>query len=162
MPHSSSITKEDFTEVAAEGSLYECKPSPELIAAFEKKATKVVCSNDEILFRDGEHGDCIYLVLAGEVALLLPLTSTDVMGFRAQSGSFLGLPAAFSLEPFSMTAIGWEGTELAVMSRDRFKDLIGTSPTLALDVLKILAAEARAARAAIAHAVPVEPSQRKS
>jgi CRP-like cAMP-binding protein len=145
-------TKQDFSEVAVDGSLYECKASPDLIAAFEKRAIKVICSENQVLFSNGEPGRCVYLVLAGEVGLLLPLTSMDGMGFRAQSGSFVGLPAAFSNEPYSMTAVARKGAEFAMMSRDRFCDLIATSPTLSLDVLRILAAETRAARIAIVEA----------
>ena len=145
-------TKQSFNEVAVDGSLYECKASPELIAAFEERAIKVICSEDQVLFNNGEPGKCVYLVITGEVGLLLPLTSMDGMGFRARSGSFVGLPAAFSNEPYSMTAVAQRGAQFAVMSRDKFCDLIATSPILSLDVLRILAAETRAARIAIVEA----------
>ena len=145
-------TTQDFSEVAVDGSLYDCKASADLIAAFEKRAIKVICSENQVLFSNGEPGRCVYLVLAGEVDLFLPLTSMDRMGFRAQSGSFVGLPAAFSNEPYSMTAVARKGAEFAMMSRDRFLDLIATNPTLSLDVLRILAAETRAARIAIVEA----------
>jgi hypothetical protein len=109
------ITKRGFREVAPEGSLYECKASPGLVAAFESRAIKVLCSENDVLFSNGEPGKCVYLVLAGEVALFLPLTPMDGMGFRAQSGCFLGLPAAFSNEHYSMTAVARKGAEV-----DRF------------------------------------------
>jgi CRP-like cAMP-binding protein len=131
---------------------YEYTASLDLIAAFEKSAVQVICSESQVLFNAGEPGSCIYLVRAGEVRLMLPLTPMDGMGFRARAGSFVGLPAAFSNEPYSMTAAACEGAELAVMSREKFSDLIASSPALALDVLKILAAETRAARIAIVEA----------
>ena len=152
MPDSVPITKQEFSEVAVDGSLYECKASPDLIAAFEERAIKVICSENQVLFGNGEPGRCVYLVLTGEVGLFLPLTSMDGMGFRAQSGSFVGLPSAFSNEPYSMTAVARKGAELAAMSRDKFCDLIGTSPMLSIDVLRILAAETRTARIAIVEA----------
>jgi len=83
---------------------------------------------------------------------MLPLTPMDGMGFRARAGSFVGLLAAFSNEAYSMTAVAREDTQLAVMSRERFCDLIASTQTLALEVLKILAAETRAARIAIVEA----------
>jgi hypothetical protein len=49
-----------------------------------------------------------------------------------------------------MTAMAWKGAELRVMSRERFCDMIAANPALSLDVLRILAAETRAARIAIA------------
>ncbi len=144
--------KEDFDEVAVELDVSECKAGPELIAAFEKSAIKVVCSDVQTLFMKGEPGKCVYLVLTGEIGLVLPLSSTDEMRFRARSGSLVGLPAAFSNGPYSMTAIVWKGAELAVMSRDRFCDMVASSPALSRDVLRILAAETRAARIAIVDA----------
>jgi len=152
MLDSAPITRQNFIEVTVDGSLYECKASPGLIAAFEKRAIKVICSENQVLFSNGEPGRCVYLVLTGEIGLLLPLTSMDGMGFRAQSGSLVGLPAAFSNGAYSMTAVARNGAELAVMSRDKFCDLIRTSPMLSLDVLRILAAETRAARIAIVEA----------
>jgi hypothetical protein len=58
-----------------------------------------------------------------------------------------------------MTAIAWKGTELAVISREKFVDMIATNSQLSLDALKILAAETRAARIAI---VEAEVGRRKS
>jgi CRP-like cAMP-binding protein len=137
------------TEVTKGEPFYECVASAELAAAFEYRAIKIVCSENQILFRRGDPGSSVYLVLGGEVRLALPLDGTDGMGFRAAAGAFIGLPAAFSNEPYSMSAFAREGAALALMSREKFCDLIASSPALSMDVLKILAAETRAARIAI-------------
>jgi CRP-like cAMP-binding protein len=158
MPDSFPVTQAAFTN-AFDESFYECQGSLELIAAFKKNALQLVCSENQILFRQAERGDFVYLVLTGEMGLLLPLSSKDGMGFRARAGSFVGLPAAFSNAPYSMTAIAWQGTELAVMRRDKFVDLIATNSQLSLDVLKILAAETRAARLAV---IEAETGRRRS
>ena len=84
-------SKRDFSEIAVDGTLHECKASLDLIAAFEGSAIKIICSENQVLFSNGESGQCVYSVLAGEVGLFLPLTSMDGMGFRAQAGSFVGL-----------------------------------------------------------------------
>lgn len=158
MVTSTSDNRQNCTDVAAEGSLYECKASPDLMATFEKGAVKILCSANEVLFNYGEPGKCVYLVVAGDVDLFLPLSSgQDEMAFRAQPGSFVGLPAAFSNEPYSMTAKAREGAQVAVMGRDKFCNLIASSPALALDVLRILAAETRAARIAIVEAGAARP-----
>lgn len=139
------ISKQEFD--ASEPALSEHKATPELISQFSQKAIKVVCKQDEVLFKMGEPVTSVYLVRAGEVGLMMPVSHTHaMMGFRAESGSLVGLPAAFSNAPYSMTAVAWKGTELGVMSRERFIDMIATNPTLSLDVLKILAAETRSAR----------------
>jgi CRP-like cAMP-binding protein len=139
-------------QIESADSLYDCKASPLLIGAFEKRAIKVACAENEVLFREGEPGKCVYLILAGEIGLFLPLTPMERMGFRARSGAFVGLPAAFSNESYSMAAIARKGTQVALMSRDKFCDLVAADPVLALDVLRILAAETRAARITIVEA----------
>ena len=135
-----------------DASLYDCKASPELTKAFERRATKIVCTESQLLFKQGEQGDCVYLVLAGQVDLFLPLTLMDGMGFQALPGAFVGLPAAFSDSRYSMTAVAGKDAGVAVMSRDKLCDLLAADPVLAMDVLRILAAETRAARITIVEA----------
>ena len=146
------LTKAKYDAMAVEPSLSETTASPEFLTAFNKRAVQVSCNDDEVLFRIGEPGTSVYLVRSGEVGLVLPVSDTEGIGFRAKAGSLVGLPAAFSNEPYSMTAIAWRGSEIAVMSRERFCDLIASDHALSLDVLKILAAETRAARIAIVEA----------
>jgi CRP-like cAMP-binding protein len=146
------LTRDQFDAMSVEPSFFECLVSLELKAAFSRKAVQVTCSNDEVLFQVGEPGTSVYLVRSGEVGLILPASDTDGIGFRAKAGSLVGLPAAFSNESYSMAAIAWKGSDIAVMSRDRFCDLIASNSAFSLDVLKILAAETRAARAAIVEA----------
>jgi len=152
MLNSLPITQQDFASIVVEPSLSEFMGCPEFLAAFNKKAVAVKCTADEVLFQTGEPGNSVYLVRSGEVGLILPVGDKDGIGFRAKPGSLVGLPAAFSSERYSMTAIAWKGSEVSVMSRDRFCDLIASSPALSLNVLKILAAETRAARVAIVEA----------
>lgn len=138
--------------IDGDGALYECKASSDLAAAFKSRSSTIVCSDEVLLFSYGEPGRCVYLVLTGEVGLFLPLNSMDGMGFSAQAGAFLGLPAAFSSEPYSMAAVAHKGAEVAVMNREKFCDLVASDPVFALDVLRILAAETRAARITIVEA----------
>ena len=145
-------TQQDFEVIAVEPSLADFSPGPELVAAFNRKAVQVTCNSDEVLFQIGEPGTSVYLVRSGEVGLILPVADKEGIGFRAKPGSLVGLPAVFSNERYSMTAIAWKGSEVSVMSRDRFCDLVASSPALSLDVLKVLAAETRAARVAIVDA----------
>jgi CRP-like cAMP-binding protein len=52
-------------------------------------------------------------------------------------------------ELHSLSAFGREGAVLAAMGREKFCDMVARNPALALDVLKILASETRAARIAM-------------
>lgn len=142
------ISKLDF-DSSSPKLLSEHKATPELIFAFSKKSTHVLCTEDKVLFERGEAADAVYLVKTGEVGLMMLISETRAVGFRAGAGSLVGLPAAFSNEPYSMTAIAWKGAEIGVMSRERFCDMIAANPALSIDVLKILADETRSARLAI-------------
>ena len=51
-----------------------------------------------------------------------------------------------------MTAVARKGSELGVMSRERFCDMLASDPAFSRDVLRILAAETRAARIAMVEA----------
>ena len=53
-----------------------------------------VITQDGILFRQGQRGDCLYFVKWGEVALTM-LAGNKEIRIRAGKGSLLGLPAVF-------------------------------------------------------------------
>jgi CRP-like cAMP-binding protein len=72
-----------------------------------------------------------------------------VMCFPAQSGSLLGLPAVVANEPYTLTAIAREGSEVKFVTHDDYEDITRAQPSLALMVLQVLAHEVRAARQAL-------------
>lgn len=140
---------QSFDEASVQPNLSEYKASPELAANFYQRATTILCPRGDVLFQKGEPGRNVYLIRSGEVALMLSLSPRRAMGFRADAGSLVGLPAAFSSQPYSMTAVVWKEADLAVMSREDFCAMVASNPALAFDVLKILAAETRSARITI-------------
>ena len=136
-------------EFSNEVSFYDEIASPELLSNFSKHARTIRCEHDDVLFRTGEVAKEVYLLLSGHVALTIPLSNKRAMEFRADGGALLGLPAAFSNQPYSMTAVASKDSEIAVIGREEFCRLIASDSALSLDVLRILAAETRAARLAI-------------
>ena len=80
---------------------------------------------------------------------MLPLAEGSAIGFHAGSGSLIGLPAAFTGEPYSTTAVALTKLEMAVMEPDKFCRMVESSPLISLEVLRILAGETRAVRLAI-------------
>jgi CRP-like cAMP-binding protein len=75
-------------------------------------------------------------VKSGEVALMLPVSEESAASFRVLAGTLVGLPAVFSNEPYSMTAIAWKGSEVEEMSCENFNEMIASDPTLSLAVLR--------------------------
>ena len=136
-------------ELSDEVSFYDQIASPQLLSSFNEHARTIRYEHDDVLFRTGEAAQKVYLLLSGQVALTIPFSNQRAMEFRADNGALLGLPAAFSNQPYSMTAVASKGSEIAVIGREEFCRLIASNPALSLDVLRILAAETRAARLAI-------------
>lgn len=133
----------------ASAELSHNKATPALISEFSQRATKLLCTRKIVLFERGEPAKQVYLVRSGRVELTMPITSDEAMAFRAAEGSIVGLPAAFSNEPYSLTALAYRGAELEEMDRRQFWEMLISKPALSLDVLKILASETRSARIAI-------------
>ena len=135
--------------VSTESELSVHKATAELMAEFSRTATKLSCTRKTVLFQQGEAASSVYLVRSGDVILTMPISLAQALAFRATEGSIVGLPATFGNEPYSMTAVAEEHTELERMGRDQFWQMLIKRPALSLDVLRILAAETRSARIAI-------------
>jgi CRP-like cAMP-binding protein len=71
------------------------------------------------------------------------------MSITLHPGSLLGLPALIGNEPYTMTALAEKDAELGFVTREDFNSLMLTDPSLAVRVLRVLAAEVRTARHAI-------------
>lgn len=138
-----------LAEVSEHPLLSDFKPSRELMSRFIERAVIMTYPRDKVLFRVGEAASRVYLILNGEVELLLPLNKQSAIPFRADYGSLIGVPAAYGSSPYSMMAVVSKRTELAELGRQEFCKLVLDTPSFAMDVLKTLAAETLSARLAI-------------
>jgi CRP-like cAMP-binding protein len=123
---------------------------PVLIQGLEKQSTPISCSEDLVLFRQGDAPIGLYILKSGKVTLTMSsLDGKEIVSTKAAAGSLLGLPGLIGNEPYTLTAIALTGAQLAFVARDSFTALMRTDPLLALKVLQVLAAEVRSARSAI-------------
>jgi CRP-like cAMP-binding protein len=104
-------------------------------------------TQDGILFRQGQRGDCLYFVKWGEVSLTL-LAGNKEIRIRAGKGSLLGLPAVFGNQPYTMTAKATWNAEIFKLSSNAFTELLNKEPRMKEVVLQVLAGEVRAIRQA--------------
>ncbi len=122
----------------------------ELIDALAKRSATVSCSEDRVLFRQGASPDGIFILRRGRATVTMQsATGGLIMSITAFPGSLLGLPALVGNEPYTLTATAHKDAELGYVSREDFSSLMLTDPTIAMRVLKVLAAEVRTARHAI-------------
>jgi CRP-like cAMP-binding protein len=123
---------------------------PALIQALEGRSNSIVCSDDRVLFRQGEIPEGLYILDKGEATLTMNTpTGASILSTQAAAGSLLGLPGLIGNEPYTLTALARTGAVLSFVSRDDFAALMQTDPMLSLKVLQVLAAEVRSARNAI-------------
>jgi CRP-like cAMP-binding protein len=65
-------------------------------------------------------------------------------------GALLGLPALIGDKPYTMTAVAKAGAQVGFITRNTFSALMLSDPLLSLMILRVMAAELRSARIAIA------------
>jgi CRP-like cAMP-binding protein len=122
----------------------------ELIEALEKRSSTVMCAESRSLFVQGGKPAGLYILRKGSASLTMASpTGGSLMSITLHPGSLLGLPALIGNEPYTMTATAEKDAELGFVTREDFNSLMLTDPSLAVRVLRVLAAEVRTARHAI-------------
>ncbi|HUA99636.1 MAG TPA: cyclic nucleotide-binding domain-containing protein [Terracidiphilus sp.] len=123
---------------------------PELVQALWLQSTPVDCSDDRLLFRQGEAANGLYVVGGGEATLTMDSLDGDtILSIQTTAGSLLGLPGLVGGQPYSLTAVARAGAKIGYIGRDEFTAFMQGNPTQAFKILQVLAAEVSAARRAI-------------
>lgn len=105
---------------------------------------------DGILFRQGDSPHFVFFVKSGEVTLTMMADGKPASQFRAREGCLLGLPAVVAGQPYTMTAQANSDSTILSIAAEVFLELASSGPGLRNVVLRILAAEVRQARQALA------------
>lgn len=127
---------------------------PLLFEAIVVLANPVPCPNDTVLFRQGDECSGLFTLKSGGATLEMDCENGEVCAeFAADGGSLLGLPAVLSGEKYSLTTVALRGSDVGFVKRNDFLDLMNSSPALSLGALQVMAAETRAARAALIDAL---------
>lgn len=93
----------------------------------------------EALFRTGEPGKEMYLVVEGKIDVKVGDKTVETVGLHGVVGEM----ALIDRSPRSATAIAATAAEVAVIDRDVFLTLVGESPAFSLYVMKLMAARIR-------------------
>jgi CRP-like cAMP-binding protein len=122
----------------------------ELIDALEKRSSPLTCSEDRVLFTQGDAPHGLYILHGGDAFLTMAGPSGEpILCMQPFNGSLLGLPALIGNEPYSLTAQANKGASFSYVNRDDFQKLLEEEPLLPMKILHVLAAEVRAARLAL-------------
>lgn len=100
----------------------------------------------EVVFREGEPADNMYVVLQGEVEVLL---KGEPLGAELPGG-ILGEMAMINAKHRSATAVALQKSTLARINREQFRQSIIKNPDCALHVMAVLANRLRIANMLLA------------
>jgi signal transduction histidine kinase len=115
-----------------------------VISAVAGKCRPITFEAGQIVFREGEQGDRLFIVTAGEVEVWKHYFGEDAgLLFRYGPGRFFGEMALVDELPRSATAVAATDSELLFLHRDDFRDLVEEYPPLALSVMRSLSAIVR-------------------
>jgi len=113
---------------------------------FRKETDTLQLAPGDFLFREGEKGDKMYVLLEGEVDIFLG----DFVFETAGSGSLLGEMALIDDSPRTANAVAKKSSKLAQIDRRRFHFLVQQTPHFSTHVMKILADRLRHMNAVMA------------
>ena len=101
----------------------------------------------EIIFREGEPGDSLYLVGQGCVKIAKAADGVDheILDYVDQ-GNFFGATALLAGEPHSTTATAVEATLIGALTENTFQEILALSPSrLHMNFLRAITARVRSA-----------------
>jgi CRP/FNR family transcriptional regulator, cyclic AMP receptor protein len=86
----------------------------------------------DTVFKEGEPGDQMYVVIEGEVDIIVHDKVVETVGIE----NFLGEMALIDEQPRSATAVAKTDCTLAPINQNRFKFLVQQTPHFALHLMK--------------------------
>lgn len=101
-------------------------------------------TSGEFIFREGEQGDALFIVLSGEVLVWKHYGYDDAnLLARYQPGRIFGEMALVDELPRSATAVAARDSEVLYLKRSDFTGLVQTYPALAMSIMRSLSAIVR-------------------
>lgn len=94
-----------------------------------------------VLFRSGQPCRGAFLIHSGQVALFLEPSSSLYPARTVGPGFVVGLPATFSGEAYSLTAVAKSRCRLDFISRRRLLILLQENPEAGFQILRLLSEE---------------------
>jgi signal-transduction protein with cAMP-binding, CBS, and nucleotidyltransferase domain len=118
-------------------TLFKGLPAAELRALAERTTARTLPA-DSVVFREGDPGDSLYLILSGKVKILLhDANGKEFVVDVRNAGQYLG-EMMLDGSPRSATVTTVEACEFGVLSRDDFKDVLAEHPEVAMHLIRNL------------------------
>lgn len=99
----------------------------------------IAIQSGEHLFREGDPGDTMYVLIEGEAEI----TIAGVLFEECVPGTFMGEMAVIDGSPRYATVTAQTNCRFAVINSKRFHFLVDESPRFAIDVMRVMAQRLR-------------------
>ena len=119
-------------------SLFSCIDA-EAVRDFEKVALRKRFPKNSIVFSKGDESDSLYIVQSGKVkAVIHDEDGKEIVLAVIGEGEYFGEMAALDGVPRSATVVTKEPTEMLVIRRNDFKNILSANPDMAFNLLAVL------------------------
>ena len=106
---------------------------------FERVAIKKRFPKNAIIFSRGDESDSLYIVHSGKVkAVIHDEEGKEIVLSVIGAGEYFGEMAALDGVPRSATIVTREPTEMLIIHRNDFKNILSRNPDMAFNLLKVL------------------------
>lgn len=95
-------------------------------------------ADGEVICRQGERGDCMYVVQAGRVEILREENGTALIVRELTAGDIFGEMAIFEREPRSATARARGPARVLTLDKRAFLRRVHEDPSLAYSILRAM------------------------
>ncbi|HEX9387969.1 MAG TPA: MFS transporter [Anaerolineales bacterium] len=112
--------------------------SPADIKQVAAIAEEVSFSNDDIIVRQGEVGDVMFIIASGEVRVIASKDNKEVELARRKVGDFIGEMALISKEPRSASVAAVGNVHTLCINQKSFESLLRDRPDVSLAVIQVL------------------------
>ncbi len=106
---------------------------------FAHSTDTIDLSPGEAVFREGDNGDLLYVLLEGSVDIVVGEAVVET----AERGAILGEMALIDDSPRSASAIARAPCRLVGIDRKRFRFLVQQTPNFSIHVMRVLAERLR-------------------
>ncbi len=101
---------------------------------FDQEPAQRSVKAGEHLFKAGDAGDFLYVLLSGSAEILV----NDVLVENAEPGAIIGEMALIDSEPRSASVLCSSDCQFAVIDHKRFEYLVQQTPFFAVEVMRIM------------------------
>ena len=114
--------------------------------AVHQITTEVEYLPDEVIVREGERGDQIYLLLSGRVRIFKGYGSPNEMQLNEQSAvSYFGEMAILDGGPRAASVVAVEPSHVLLLSGDSLRELLMQMPEISFEIFRVLVSRLRMA-----------------